>query len=251
MNENAACNSGSSKTVAIHQPNFFPWLGYFDKIVRSDIFILLDHVQLPKKGGTWSNRVKLLIGNEARWLTAPIDRSYHGVRAISEIQFLNDESWRKRVVNTITQSYRLAPFYSDTMDLLEPLIVNPETNVALFNGHAVVAIADQLGVDNEKFMWSSKLFKEKHSNEMLISLVKGVGGDTYLCGGGADYHDDALFTAAGLEVKYQNFQSPAYAQIGTDSFIPGLSIIDAFMNVGLAGVRELLRLDAPGLVEKP
>ena len=72
--------------VAIHQPNFFPWLGFFDKIARADVFCLLDNVQFPKTGGTWINRVQLWINGKAAWATAPVDRSYSGVRRIREMQ---------------------------------------------------------------------------------------------------------------------------------------------------------------------
>ena len=68
----------TSKVVSIHQPNFFPWLGYFEKIVRSDYFIFLDNVQFPKKGGSWTNRVKLIVSGQPKWLTANINRQYHG-----------------------------------------------------------------------------------------------------------------------------------------------------------------------------
>ena len=77
-----------NKTVAIHQPNFFPWLGYFDKIARSDNFLFFDDVQYPKKGGVWTNRVKLLISDQPRWATAAIDRNYSGTRQIKEMHFL-------------------------------------------------------------------------------------------------------------------------------------------------------------------
>src|ERR1041385_6733376 len=68
------------KLVAIHQPNFFPWLGYFNKIARADIFIVLDNVQFSKTGGTWSNRVRLLLEGWPMWATLPVERSFHGVR---------------------------------------------------------------------------------------------------------------------------------------------------------------------------
>ena len=99
--------------VAIHQPNFFPWLGYFDKIARSDVFVILDDVQFPKKGGSFSNRVKLLISAEGRWITAPIVRNYSGVRNINAMEFCSDSPWRKKIHRTVEQSYKKTPFFDD------------------------------------------------------------------------------------------------------------------------------------------
>ncbi len=73
--------------VAIHQPNFLPWLGYFDKVAKSDVFVFLDSVQAPKTGGSWLNRVRLAMNGEARWVTAPIDRTFHGVKRVHELEF--------------------------------------------------------------------------------------------------------------------------------------------------------------------
>ena len=74
------------KVVAIHQPNFFPWLGFFDKIARSDVFILMDNVQFPKNRGTWSNRVQLATDRQAAWVTIPVGRSFRERRIIMDMQ---------------------------------------------------------------------------------------------------------------------------------------------------------------------
>jgi len=79
--------AAGGRVVAIHQPNFLPWLGYFDKLARADTFVLLDSVQFPKRNGTWMNRVKLLVGGEPGWITVPIVRAYHGLGGAS--------SWRR------------------------------------------------------------------------------------------------------------------------------------------------------------
>src|SRR5256885_16256985 len=86
--------------VAIHQPNFFPWLAYFDKIARADIFVFLDDVQYEKTGGTWSNRVRLLISGQAAWATMPIRRDYHGVRAANDMAIHNPQAWRGQQLMT-------------------------------------------------------------------------------------------------------------------------------------------------------
>ena len=226
--------------VAIHQPNFFPWLGYFDKIAKSDVFIFFDHVQFPKTGGgVWSNRVKLVVGGEARWVTAPIVRNFHGVRAISEMEFQSGDPWRNKLLKSLFANYARAPFFRETMELIEPLILNPENNIARYNGAAVMAIAKYLELPTEKFRWSSKMGVYNQASEMLISLTRAAGGGAYMCGGGAEgYQEDALFAAAEIKLTYQNFKHPIYKQLAGQDFIAGLSIIDAFMYCGLSGVRS-------------
>ena len=230
-----------SRVVAIHQPNFFPWLGFFDKILKSDVFVLLDHVQFQKTGGTWTNRVKLLVNHEGHWVTAPIVRNYHGVRAINEMELRADPEWANSVMKTLVQSYSKAAFFRETFDFFEPLIRNSEPMLSKFNIHAIRAIVKQLGIRMEKLCCSSDLSREGSSNEMLISLTKTVGGDTYMCGGGADgYQDPVAFQKNGINLLPQNFKHPHYSQIGAPEFVPGLSIIDAAMNVGWSGVQALL-----------
>ena len=84
------------RIVAIHQPNFFPWLGYFDKIARANVFVILDSVQFPKKQGNWMNRVRVLVHGKPHWLTVPVDRTFHGVRSVREMQIASDSPWRDR-----------------------------------------------------------------------------------------------------------------------------------------------------------
>ncbi len=230
-----------NKIVAIHQPNFFPWLGYFAKIANSDVFVLFDDVQFPKKGGCWSNRVKLLISGEARWITAAIDRNYHGTRIIREMCFLTDIAWREKSLKSIESNYNRHPFYSETMDLIAPLLLSLEANIAEYNIYAITAIVLHLGLDIDKLKRSSALPHEGSSNELLCSLTQLVGGDTYMCGGGADgYQDEAVFNECGVALSHQRFAHPVYPQRGREDFVAGLSIIDAAMNLGWSGVGQLL-----------
>lgn len=231
----------SDKTVAIHQPNFFPWLGYFAKIAMSDVFVFFDDVQFPKTGGVWSNRVKLLISDEARWATAAIDRNYHGTRTIREMHFLADNPWREKLLKSIEGNYRRHPAYADTMELLAPLLLSQESNVAEYNIQAVTSIAQRLGLDTHKLHRSSDLSHEGSSNELLCSITCLVGGSTYMCGGGADgYQDESVFNDRDVTLMHQSFVHPVYPQRGRQDFVAGLSIIDAAMNLGWDGVKQLL-----------
>jgi hypothetical protein len=229
------------KIVAIHQPNFFPWLGYFAKIAASDVFVFFDDVQYQKTGGSWSNRVKLLISDEARWATAAIDRNYHGTRTIREMHFLTNSPWRKKLLKSIEATYRRHPAYTDTMELFAPLLLSQESNVAEYNIQGVTTIAKRLGLDTHKLYRSSDFSHKGSSNELLCSITRWVGGSTYICGGGADgYQDEAVFKDRQVILQYQSFIHPVYPQWGRKDFVSGLSVIDAAMNIGWGGVKQLL-----------
>ena len=147
------------KIVAVHQPNFFPWLGYFDKIARSDIFVFFDNVQFPKKGGSWSNRVKLLIAGDAKWVKkAFIERNYTGLRNINEMYF-QDDNWRIKMLKSMDANYKKHSFYKETMDVIEPLILNSENNIAEYNIHAVKKFVQLLDLNSTELRRSSEFFK--------------------------------------------------------------------------------------------
>jgi hypothetical protein len=216
--------------VAIHQPNFFPWLGYFDKLRRADIFIFLDAVDYPRAGsggmGSWCNRVRIAVRNEPHWITCPIQRMPLGSPIHAAI--IDDrQPWRVKLRKTFEANYRKAPRYDETLELLEPLIHSPEINLSAFNIAAVRAISGYLGLKTQ-FMLQSELPHCGQATELLASLVKSVGGDTYLAGGGASgYQEDHLFAKHGIALTYQGFTPKVYGD--PERFVPGLSIIDYLM----------------------
>lgn len=209
-------------------------------MARSDVFVFLDHVQLPKTGGVWSNRVKMRVAGEPRWVTAPIRRAFHGVAPINEVEWADEQPWRDKLVRTLAANYAKAPYYREIMVWLEALIQMSESNLARYNMAVIRAIADRIGLRRDHCVASSLLNGQGLANEMLIDLTRKVGGDCYLCGGGASgYQDDDVFVAAGLELRYQRFTHPVYVQAGHQEFVPGLSIVDALMNLGCGGVKAL------------
>ena len=227
--------------VAIHQPNFFPWLGYFNKIASADLFLVMDNVQVPKKGGTWLNRVRLLVNGRGSWITMPVVRNYHGLRSVGEMQIDNGAPWRAKVLRTIQSNYARAPFFEEAFQLVTGLVNNPTDRLADYNLSAIKALASALRLDTNKLLPGSSLNAQGSSTELLISMVKGAGGTAYLCGGGAaGYQEDEKFAREGVELVYQNFAHPTYPQINTEEFVPGLSIIDALMNCGFEGTRGLI-----------
>lgn len=228
--------------VAIHQPNFFPWLGYFDKIARSDVFCIMDNVQMPKTGGTWTNRVMLSIGGKAQWATVPIDRTGSGVQLIRDVRIVDKLQWREKFLNTVRTNYGKAAHFKEVYPLLQELISSPEPLLAAMNEQAIRAICAAIHVRCDHLVSGSGLKAEGHATALLTSMVRAVDGNTYMCGGGSSgYQEDELFAKAGISLVYQHFEHPVYPQRPGEPFLPGLSIIDALMHLGFTDTGALLR----------
>jgi hypothetical protein len=230
-----------ARLVAIHQPNFLPWLGFFDKLVRSDVFVLLDSVQFPKKGGNWTNRVQILVDGAAHWMTLPVVRAYHGTRAILDMRIDESTDWQGAHLDLLQRSYQSASCFGEVFPLLQEAISYSADLLAEYNVHAIRTLCDALGVPTDKLRRSSELAVPGASNELLINITRAVGGSAYLTGSGAlDYLDPPRFEEAGIELVHQSFQHPIYAQGPRGSFVPGLSVVDALMHCGRGGVRSVL-----------
>jgi hypothetical protein len=228
--------------VAIHQPNFLPWLGWFDKLARADVFVLLDHVQFPRTSkGTYVNRVKLLVGGKDAWVTAPIVRASGSVQRIDEVRVDDAQPWRDKLLRTVQHNYARADAYDEIAPLVRDVLGRPTDRLAELNEHSVRRIAELLGLDESKFVRSSTLGVTSHATELLIELTKAVGGTAYLAGNlaGSTYQEDEKFEQAGIELRSQRFEHPRYGQ-QVDEFVPGLSVVDALMHVGPERTRALL-----------
>lgn len=236
----AGATSVDERVVAIHQPNFLPWLGYFDKLARSDVFVLLDSVQFPKKSGTWMNRVQVLVSGQAAWVTIPVVRAYHGLRRVDEMEIDESRPWRRKLLATIEQSYRRAPHFDETMPLVTEIIMQDHLLLADYNEAGVRRLAEVIGLDPAKVVRASRLDVSGASTDLLIDITRKVGGDTYLAGGGAGgYQEDEKFARADVRLRYQAFVHPDYRQL-SECPEHGLSIIDALMNCGADETARML-----------
>jgi hypothetical protein len=233
--------------AAIHQPTFLPWLGWWDKLVRADVFVLLDDVQFPKKGGSWTNRVRLLVNGEPRWLTVPVDRAFHGTRSVREMRIDTAKAWRAEILRTLALSYGRAPHFAEVMPVVEQALDVGAEQIAELDEHAVRSLAGPLGLDTSRLVRQSDLDVAGTGSELLVDLCRRVGADTYLSGDGAGgYLSEQAFREAGIGLRYQEFSPPAYPQPG-DGHVPGLSVVDALMSCGWRGTATLIRpLSASG-----
>jgi len=224
--------------VGIHQPNFMPWLGYFYKIWKSDVFIFLDDVQFQKTGSSYTNRVSININGKSSYLTIPIKRD-SGVRNIDEVQFLN-EKWKKKVVGSLQASYGKSEFFKENKDFIFELINFNSDNLAQYNINFIKQIATKLEI-NTTFMQSSEFDIVSTSTQRLIELIKKVEGRVYLSGSGGDnYQEHSIYTKENIELTYNKMPKFEYEQLKTEEFLMGLSIVDAIFNIGFDALKQNL-----------
>lgn len=213
--------------VSIHQPAYIPWIGYFDKIYKSDIHIFLDDVEYSKNNLFNRNKIKVVDGE--MWLTVPI--KYKSNVRICDIKIDNDSNWQNKHWKSIKMNYAKAPYFKKYSDVFEKIYSEEWLYLSGLTIKMNKTIADLLGIET-KFLKSSELGVNGEKNERLINLCKAVGADTYLSGLGAkSYMDDELFTKNNIKVQYQKFNHPEYKQLYGE-FIPNLSIIDFLFNSG-------------------
>jgi len=200
----------------------------------------MDNAQFSKTGGTWTNRVQMIVSGEPAWLTMPVVRSHHGVRTVREMEIHADSTWRPKMLRTIEYAYRRAPHFDEVYPWLEVQVNNPTRALAGFNLNVIRSVCAALNLQTPIILGST-LQVEGRATDLLIRMVKAVAGTAYLAGGGsADYQEDAKFEDAGINLIYQEFQHPTYPQFNTTHFQPGLSIVDALMNCGFERTSELL-----------
>ena len=233
----------SDKIVAIHQPNLFPWLGFFSKILKSDTFVFLDHVVNNPRTAIYTKRVKIILNGEEHWLTIPL-KNVKGETfiPISTMEIDNPAVIASKHLKTIELNYKKAPFFSDTFEYIVPFYEHKSPLISERNIDFILSICKGLEIQKE-FLKSSDLNCTLHSTEMLIEILQKTKGTTYLSGDGAEgYQEDALYKANNIQLQFSNYQHPTYPHFNTESFHKGLSIIDVLMNIGFEETKNLLLL---------
>ncbi len=223
--------------VAIHQPQYVPWLPYFDKIDAADVFVYLDNVQYQKNGVQNRNRVKTAGGPV--WLTVPV----HASRRLSiQRTPIAGDRWVRKHVATLLQSYARAPF-RDWVEDLSVLLERPWTNLSDLDVAVTEWMCDRLGLTTPRIRASSLGPIDGRAQDLVIGLCRQLGARTYLSGPGARaYQREQEFGKAGLRLEYQVYQPPAWPQCHPAlGFLPSLSALDLLLNVGPSALEVLRR----------
>ena len=234
--------------VAAHQPNFIPWLGYFDKMRKADLFIMVDHVQMERQG--FQNRARIKTGEGERLITVPV---IHESRAERIMDKRIDNSrdgrfrWSRKMLLTFKYAYQSAPYYRAYEPVLAEIFEAHWERLRDLNGHFIELCRAALGI-RTPMLASSSLKIAGAKSEMILNMCRAVGADAYLSGRGAsmDYLDVRAFERAGVRVLWQDFEHPRYRQYPScGEFIPNLAALDLILNCGPRSPEVLRGAPAP------
>tara|TARA_Y100000996_G_scaffold360198_1_gene302507 strand:+ start:445 stop:1152 length:708 start_codon:yes stop_codon:yes gene_type:complete len=224
-------------TVGIHQPEYLPWLGFFKKIMNSELFVLLDDAQFRKKG--WQNRNRIRIKNGTTLLSIPVH--VHSYPKINEVTIDNQKNWSSRHQKSILFNYANAPFFDEIKDVVESIFNKNFEYLVELNTEIIKSIMNVLDIKT-KVCFSSELNILKKGSDRVLDICKAVHAKNYITG--TFWAESNLqieeFQKANIDVEFQKFQHPTYNQIH-GKFVPEMSIIDLLFNEGKSNAKKILQ----------
>jgi hypothetical protein len=229
--------------MAMHQPNYIPWLGFFYKMSQCDTFVYLDTVQYPR-GQSFANRNKVKTHNGTTWLTIPISQpsGHDGKASYREVSFAGTR-WKKKHLKTLKFNYKKAPYFDEVYELMESHIQSYDSFAEL-TIHLNNAIAEYLNIDTRTVLLSNILDDYGEKTQLIIDICNQLECGEYLSGtgGGKEYNDEGLMNKHDIQLTYSHFEHPEYPQLWGE-FASHMSIIDLLFNCGPES-REVLGMES-------
>lgn len=217
-------------TVSIHQPNYIPWLGFFNKVILSDVYVVFDDVQYPR-GKDFANRNQIKTNNSTIWLTVPVQNKSE-LKKWNEIEIRND-GWVSKHLTNIYSFYKKAPYFNNYISGLEDIYKKDYTLLIDFNLDLIRYFLKCINADT-KIVLSSDMPTNNKGLDKIIDILTQVKATHYISGkgeGSERYIDAEIFKSHNINLIWQSFQHPTYKQ-QFGEFIPYMSIIDLLFNEG-------------------
>ena len=224
--------------VSIMQPYFFPYIGYFQLIANSDVFVIYDDVNFIKKG--WINRNSILVNNTSYLFSMPLQNVSQN-KLINEIFISDLDKWKMDLLKTISSSYKKAPFYQDVYPLIEKIISFDELNLAIYIQNSIQNLCAYLNI-NTKLIMSSEIVKNNglKGENKIIDICLQLGATQYVNAiGGFELYTKENFRVKNIDLKFIKSENIIYQQFKNE-FKPWLSIIDVLMFNNVHDVKQIL-----------
>jgi hypothetical protein len=220
--------------LSVHQPQYLPWLGYFDKIAQSDTFVFLNCVQYKHR--EFQNRNKIRTADGWLWLTVPVETKDKHEQLISEVKIDNSLRWQEKHWRAIRTSYGKARFFKEYSEYFEYLYCRKKWDFLNQLNTEMTRHFLEIFEIKTPFCFESDVCVGQKSTERIIDLCKALKADIYLSGsGGKDYLDEKRFIEENITLKYQQFKHPVYQQCflkNEADFIPCMCALDLLFNEG-------------------
>lgn len=227
-------------TIAIMQPYFFPYIGYWQLINAVDTFVILDDVNYIKRG--WINRNRVIVDDQIKYINIPVTDASQN-RRINEHIIFDDERNKQRILKMVDISYRKAPYFEDVYQLWQRCIHCMEGNLSQYLFYTIREVCEYLGI-NRNIIFSSDINKnnELTGQDRIIDICRIQKADRYINPiGGKKLYSEKDFTSNGIALKFLSSQNVTYNQF-KDIFVPNLSIIDVMMFNSKADLKKMLEM---------
>lgn len=213
--------------VCIHQPQYIPYIGFFNKLAQSDVFVIHDDIPAIKRDFT--NRNKIRTQHGWKWLTIPVYKKDGTI--INEIKISNSINWKVQHWTLLQNLYNKSPFFEKYCSFFED-VYNREWQLLIDLDIAILKyISKELGL-KASFILASSLGIVSNATDKLVEICRAVDAEVYLSGiGGKNYIEEGKFEEANIKLFYQNFHHPVYKQ-RFEHFEPNMSIVDLLFNCG-------------------
>lgn len=225
--------------IAIMQPTYLAWQGYFAMIGSVDKFVFLDDVQFERR--SWQVRNKILLNNTEHLITVSVNKTDRS-SLISQITLNDEQNWRKKHIKTLSTAYKKAPYTEETLDIISSIITDKSINkLVSLNTSLIMKISYLLGLDCE-FEFASSLNVGGHKSQHLLNICNSLDASIYLSADGSRSYieEEGHFANSEVAIQYHNFQSRPYKQFGSKKFVSHLSILDLLFNLGINGTKSYL-----------
>jgi len=216
--------------VSIHQPNYIPWLGFFHKLLLSDIYVVFDDVQFPR-GKDYANRNQIKTNNGKMWLTASV-LGKKNLKPWNQIE-INNNGWKEKHLNNIESFYKKSPYFKSYFIFLKRIYETNHNLLIDFNLDLIIFFIGCLN-KNCNIVLSSDIKTQLTGLDKILYILKDQNATKYISGDGEGskrYIDEQLFKNNNIELIWQNYNHPTYNQLHGD-FIPYMSILDLLFNEG-------------------
>lgn len=228
--------------LIVLQPGYLPWLGFFDQMAKSDVFVYYDDVQFDKHG--WRNRNRIKGPQGPVWLTVPVLHKGRMGQSIVDVEIDNTVNWGRKHIESTRQFYSRAPFTKTYLPQLEELLGRTWSHLWELDLAVVELFCGWMGLSRPVYR-SSQLGIGGERNERLLALCQHFGADQYLSGSAARcYLDEALFERHGIAVQWHDYVHPVYTQ-QNGPFEPYLSVLDLLLNCGGADALSIIQAGSP------